>query len=259
MGIVRSQVAKTVKWVLARQGYVLYRATAKVADPRADIIHLARGWNYSINVFFDVGANDGQTAIIVLRQFPKTRVISFEPHPTTFSKLTKRMGDDTRFQAVNSALGSEIGECEMFEYEASTINSLTDQAQYAVRFGQKAHRINVQCTTLDAYCAQNNIERIDVLKIDTEGFDFMVLQGSGVMLQKHAIKFIYFEFNDLHPKEGRFGGALMPIDALLRPHGYRFVASYNDYIVTDREMFSVSNALYALPPVAVNERKPSHL
>jgi hypothetical protein len=70
------------------------------------------------------------------------------------------------------------------------------------------------------------------------------------MLQKHAIKFICFEFNDLQSKEGTFGGALMPIDALLRPHGYRFVASYNDYIVTHGEMFSVSNALFALPPLA---------
>ena len=112
---------------------------------------------------------------------------------------------------------------------------------------------------LDAYCAENKIKRVDVLKIDAEGFDFTVLQRSSVMLQKHAIKFIYFEFNDLQPKEGTFGGALMPIDALLRSHGYRFVASYNNHIATDGEMFSVSNALFALPPLAVNERAPRRL
>jgi FkbM family methyltransferase len=261
MGVVRSRVAKIVKWVLARQGFVLFRATSKFGlDPWADINHLSDDWNYPITLFFDVGANDGETAVTALRQFPKARVISFEPHPVTFSELMTRMGDEARFQGVNSALGSEIGEVEMFEYGGSSkINSLTDDAQYAVRYGMKGKglRIGVQCTTLDAYCAQNKIERIDVLKIDTEGFDFTVLQGSIVMLQKHAIKFIYFEFNDLQPKEGTFGGALMPIDALLRPHGYRFVASYNDLIATDGEMFSVSNALFALPPLAVNERKPS--
>jgi len=258
MGVVRSQVAKAVKWVLARQGFVLFRATSKFGlDPGADINRLASDWNYPITLFFDVGASDGETAVTALRQFPKARVISFEPHPVTFSELMTRMGDEARFQGVNSALGSEIGEVEMFEYDNSKINSLTDKAQYAVRFGQKSLRIGAKCTTLDAYCAQSKIERIDVLKIDTEGFDFNVLQGSSVMLQKHAIKFIYFEFNDLQPREGTFGGALMPIYALLRPHGYRFVASYNDYIVTDGEMFSVSNALFALPPLAVNERKPS--
>lgn len=242
-------MAKTVKWFLARHGYALHRTTAKVADPWADILHLAHGWNYSIKLFFDVGANDGETASIAIQRFPGARVISFEPHPSTYCGLMKRMGDETRFLAVNSALGSEIGEVAMFEYETSKINSLTDKARFAVRFDQKAHRISVRCTTLDAYCAENGIEEIDVLKIDTEGFDFVVLQGGGAMLQNHAIKFIYFEFNDLHPKGGTCGGALMPIEALLRPHGYRFVASYNDYIVADENMFSVSNALFALPPV----------
>jgi glutathione synthase/RimK-type ligase-like ATP-grasp enzyme len=48
-------------------------------------------------------------------------------HPT-FSELMTRMGDEARFQGVNSALGSEIGEVEMFEYDLSKVNSLTDAA-----------------------------------------------------------------------------------------------------------------------------------
>jgi FkbM family methyltransferase len=248
MGVVRSQVAKTVKRVLAR--LVVFRATSKFGlDPWVDINRLASDWNYPITLIFDVGANDGDSAVTTLHQFPKARVISFEPHPVTFSRLTTRKHDEPRWSVINSALGSEIGEFEMFEYDDSKINSLTDKAQYAVRFGQESRRISVKCTTLDAYCAQSGIERIDVLKIDTEGFDFAVLRGSSVMLQKHAVKFIYVEFNDLLPSEGTSGGALMPIYTLLRPHGYRFVASYNDYIVTYGEMFSVSNALFALPPL----------
>jgi FkbM family methyltransferase len=251
MNLIRSRVAKTVKWILARQGFVLFRATSKFGlDPWADINRLASDWNYPITLFFDVGANDGETAVTALRQFPKARVISFEPHPVTYSELMKKMSGQVRFRGINSALGSEIGEVEMFVYDESKINSLTDDAQYAIRFAKRGRRIGVQCTTLDAYCVQNKIERIDVLKIDTEGFDFTVLQGSSVMLKKGSIKFICFEFNDLQAREGTFGGALVPIDALLRPHRYRFVASYNDYVVTDGEMFSVSNALYALPPLA---------
>ena len=68
------------------------------------------------------------------------------------------------------------------------------------------------------------------------------------MLQRRAIKFVFVEFNDLQPQKGRSGGALLPIDSLLHPNGFRFIASYNDLIVTEGEMFSVSNALFALPP-----------
>ena len=68
------------------------------------------------------------------------------------------------------------------------------------------------------------------------------------MLEQQAIKFIYFEFNDIYPRSDAFGGALTPIDEWIRPHGYRFIASYNDYVVTNGELFLVSNALYVLPP-----------
>ena len=103
-------------------------------------------------------------------------------------------------------------------------------------------------TTVDEFSSQNKIDRIDVLKIDTEGFDLVVLEGARSMLQKRAIKFIYVEFNDLQPKEGIFGGALMPFDTLLQEYGFRFIASYNDYISLHGELFSVNNALFALTP-----------
>ena len=67
------------------------------------------------------------------------------------------------------------------------------------------------------------------------------------MLKRGAISFVYFEFNDIQLTKNSVGGALGPIDEFLRCHQYRFIASYNDYIVTDGDLFAVSNALYALP------------
>jgi FkbM family methyltransferase len=249
MSIIRSQIKKIVNWTLERQGIVLVRPQFRFGfDVWSDIRRLADTWNYPIALFFDVGANEGQTAVVALREYPKAHVVSFEPHPSTFSKLMAKLSRESRFKGANVALGHEVGEVAMFQYDLSTVASLVPDTQYSTRFGGDSSRLTVQCTTLDSYCAQNKIERIDVLKIDTEGFDLMVLQGSQAMLQKHRIKFIYVEFNDLQPAHGTFGGALVPIDTLLRPYGYRFIASYMDYIVTEGEMFLVSNALFALPP-----------
>jgi hypothetical protein len=103
-------------------------------------------------------------------------------------------------------------------------------------------------TTLDVFCEENSIGSIDILKIDTEGFDLIVLQGAERMLQNGRIKFIHVEYNDLQPKDGVFGGALVPMDTLLRQYGFRYVASYNDWANLEGEMFFVSNALFALPP-----------
>ena len=101
---------------------------------------------------------------------------------------------------------------------------------------------------MDTFCSEHSIDNIDLLKTDVEGFDLVVLQGSRLMLQKRAVKFVLVEFNDVRPREGVFGGALMPCEDLLGPFGFRFVATYNGYISTGGEMFSTSNALFCLPP-----------
>jgi FkbM family methyltransferase len=249
MGFVRSRAVKSVKWILARQGYAVVTPMLRFGfDPFTDIRRLAGLWGYPIHLIFDVGANVGDTAVEALSKFPEARVVSFEPHPATFAKLSARMTGNARHRSVNVAFGLEAGEAEMFVYDESKVNSLTPDAQFAKRHAMEGHSIRVKTTTMDRFCAENGIESVDVLKIDTEGFDLVVLEGCRSMMERGAVKFIYVEFNDLQPTEGVFGGALLPFDELLRPYGYRFVASYNDYIETSGEMFSVSNALFALPP-----------
>ena len=80
-------------------------------------------------------------------------------------------------------------------------------AQFAVRFGMVARQIQVRCTTVDSFCSERGVKQIDVLKIDTEGFDFEVLIGARSMLAQQAIKFISFEFNDISPRKATAGGA----------------------------------------------------
>jgi FkbM family methyltransferase len=252
---VRSQLARSVRHVLARHNLVLLNPRHRFGiDYLTDIERLANVWSYSVDTFFDVGANVGDTALSAFKKFPEVRVYSFEPHPSTFSILQQRIESRSKFFGENVALGVANGSIDMFEYDACTLNSLVPNAQYAVRFGQAGRRIQVRCTTLSSYCQDRGIDRIDVLKIDTEGYDLTVLQGAEQMLAKGAIRFVYVEFNDLHLQEGATGGALLPIGEFLRDYGLRFIASYNDYIVTEGELFSVSNALFAAPPNVFRDR-----
>lgn len=246
----RSQIGSLLRVVLARNGFSLVRDGLHFGiDPWIDIARLASDWSYPVSCIFDVGTNDGEVASLALHRFPHAKVVGFEPHPSTFVKLQNKIGNEPRFTAVNLALGTEKGEVSLIEYEGDDkVSSLLQNAPYAVRFQKSGRGVNVQCTTLDSYCALNGIQNVDVLKIDTEGFDLAVLQGGVGMLRQRAVKFIYTEFNDLQQRDDAFGGALLPMDEFLRPFGYRFIASYNDYIVTSGELFSVSNALFALPP-----------
>jgi FkbM family methyltransferase len=53
--------------------------------------------------------------------------------------------------------------------------------------------------TLDSFWAEQNINNIDLLKTDTEGFDLEVLKGAEAMLRAQQIQFILAEVT-FHPK-----------------------------------------------------------
>lgn len=58
----------------------------------------------------------------------------------------------------------------------------------------------VTVTTLDQFCIDAHISRIDFLKIDTEGFEFEVLLGAAETLSARKISAIQFEFGEFYPQ-----------------------------------------------------------
>src|SRR5262249_28764573 len=155
-------------------------------------------------------------------------------HPRTFSELRRRLGDNPRFSAHEMALGDVTrNKATLFEYQRSEVNSLVADTQHAVRFGEASQTVEVQCVTVDDFCEAQRVCGIDVLKIDTEGWELAVLQGAQRMLSARSIRFVCAEFNDMLPKPGTTGGALVPISEFLGPFGFRFVATYTDLIITE--------------------------
>ncbi len=212
-----------------------------------DIHRLASAWHISIHTLFDVGANTGQTALELLARYPAARIFSFEPHPTTFAQLRTTISPHPNVTATNSAIGAAPGVLPMTTYDLSTINTLRPDFHASGRF-RATNFIDVPVTTLDLFCATHAIPTIDLLKIDTEGFDLMVLQGATTLLANGKVTFVYVEFNDLDITGDESGSSLFAIDAYLRPFGYRFIATYNDYNNLEGRLFQSSNALFALPP-----------
>jgi FkbM family methyltransferase len=235
-----------VRGLLERRGYwIRHRSVLPFGiDYQNDIRRLANISGFSVEVFFDVGANIGQTSLEALKNFPDATIYAFEPHETTFAALSANV-IGPRAHAFNLALSDRAGEADFFDYGAlATSNSLVEDAQYATRTKHDVTVRKVECDTLDNLCDRLGIEHIDVLKVDTEGHDLAVLQGAGRMLSQHRIRSIYVEFNTIGPKAGTTGGALLPISTMLEPLGFRFIASYAEYMITTGELFVTSNALF---------------
>jgi FkbM family methyltransferase len=254
MGL-KSAFMKSVRARLDAWGYALVKREYAPfgQDVVIDIRRLSRQWGYPMRTCFDVGANVGQTAARLLKEFPEAAVYAFEPHPQTFSELRTNIGSSSACKPFNIALGMAEGEVDLFEYEESQVNSLVEDAPYAVhRQNRPKRRIPVRSTTIDAFCLEQKIGHIDLLKIDTEGFDFQVLKGTQGLLSRRKIGFVYMEFNSIHPQAGMTHAALAPIDEFLFPLGYRFVATYTDKVSVDGRFFLSCNALFAMPPESLD-------
>lgn len=141
-------------------------------------------------VVFDVGANTGEWSEIVLKINPKTKVHCFEPSQKTFQRLTEKFGQNSGIVLNNVGFGSEKAKKSFYVYSNdSTVNCL-----YERDLNVRAETEEVLIDTLDNYCREKNINKIDFLKIDVEGNEFEVLKGSRDMLEKNKIKIIQLEY-----------------------------------------------------------------
>ena len=136
-------------------------------------------------VVFDVGANRGEFTDLILQVFPKAKVYIFEPQPEMARELIHRYRDfDVMVNSI--ALSNFVGESKFIRQRQG------DPKGHLITTGEP-EGILVQVTTLDEFLNQEKIQHVDLLKIDTEGFDFNVLMGAVGALRGGRIFGICFE------------------------------------------------------------------
>lgn len=150
-------------------------------------------------VVFDVGANVGDYARLIRRYAPQAEVYAFEPHPETFAHLTKDAAMHG-YQALNLGLSDVAGSQKIYDYadRGGTAHASLYQAVIEDLHRGVAAAWDVDLTSLDAFCRERGVERIHLLKIDTEGNELRVLQGARETLQAGRIDLIHFEFNGMN-------------------------------------------------------------
>jgi FkbM family methyltransferase len=190
----------------------------------------------SIKTVFDVGANDGHTVLHFRRAFPEADIFSFEPDPATFQRLSAAARGLPGVQLFNVALGSELGEAQLFRFGFDETNSLLPKAAGAesyvpdADFLRQAGTVPVKVSTVDAVCETSGISRIDLLKMDTQGFELEVLRGAGRVLESKSVAAIYAEVSFVRYYENQ---PLFPeIYSFLYERGYRLVSIYESGFLT---------------------------
>lgn len=155
-------------------------------------------------VVFDVGANEGNYSETILKAFPDARLYAFEPHGKTFQRLEARLGE--RGKAFNYGLGESAGSMELFDVgdEAGTSHASLYPDVISDIHHKATQSVQVEIKVLDEVAEELDIERIDFLKIDTEGNELSVLTGASRLLTEGKVGIIHFEFNEMNVISGCF-------------------------------------------------------
>jgi FkbM family methyltransferase len=129
-------------------------------------------------VFFDVGANIGSYALSLHRKAKK--IYAFEASKTNINYLEDniRANGIDNIKTINKAISSEDNRNIKIYLspDAGGNHSIYD------KFDGKYE--NIKTITLDSFYHRNNIEEIDIIKIDVEGAEFDVIKGANQTLNK---------------------------------------------------------------------------
>jgi len=124
------------------------------------------------DTFLDVGANIGSYTLIA-SEVPSSIVVSFEPHPDTFNRLSRNieMNKRNNVQLMNIAVSNHNGNVLLSDEgsQQSSINRVIES-------NETTNNIQVKSNTLDQICKQLNIYP-HIVKIDVEGYESKVLKG----------------------------------------------------------------------------------
>jgi FkbM family methyltransferase len=210
----------------ATERRVGFRFFTRPAQPRGlDVFDdLAKAFGgYRPVTVFDVGANDGDTTAECLGEYPESRVFACEPVNRAFDRLQNRFAGDDRVTCLQVALGSEPGEASIVTHESAVLSSLAPHA--LVRSTAGSHEETVTVETVDRIVATQGIDRVGLLKIDTEGYDLEVLKGATDLLGREAIDLIEVEVS-MSP-ENLSHVAFADVVALLSGYGFRIFGLYD--------------------------------
>jgi FkbM family methyltransferase len=209
-----ARVASVVNRILGRAGYRMIR----LPDPPTNC-RIRAMERLAIDLVLDVGANEGQYARGLRSLGYRGRIMSFEPLPDAFAVLAAAAASDPSWDVHNVAVGAAPGRLPMHVADNSVSSSLlavTATSTEAAPESRASRTVEVAVITLAETLAAHTGARI-LLKIDTQGYEWQVLEGCGGALAHTLMLDIEMSLAPLYAGQALFDA----VDAHVVGQGFR--------------------------------------
>ena len=183
------------------------RALASLLDEPIVVVDVGCRWGFA-DVWADLG--------------DRCNAIGFDPDVEECARLEQRYQGRDEVRIVPVGLGAEPGKATLYVTEERAGTSLYPstpdafERHPAVAAGRVEYTTTVELEALDDWTAGEGIERVDVIKLDTQGSELDVLRGASRVLDAARAIEVEVEFNPLYEGQPLFGD----VDRFLREHGF---------------------------------------
>lgn len=207
-------------------------------------------------IVIDVGANIGAITMPAAAYLKSGHVYSFEPSDFAFAKLQRNVelnpALSARITLVKSFLADRVADqSTLVAYSSWPVVETSAEEQHPVHKGVSKPTTSGQ-TTLDAFVTERQLPRLSLVKIDTDGHEFVVLSGAADCLRRHR-PVVIFEACEylMRPPRPTFAD----FETLFRDAGYTIRDGSSLRVMTERHFIARCPAGSGLDLLALpNER-----
>ncbi|UKN01561.1 FkbM family methyltransferase [Paracrocinitomix mangrovi] len=143
--------------------------------------------DFEPKVIVDLGANIGLTSAFFKAKYPTAKVIAVEPESSNFEILKKNLENLSDVNLIQAGIWNKDGHLEI-------VDKGLGHYGYMVHEVPSATEKSIQAVSLNSIIEKNNIDKIDVLKIDIEGSEKALFSENTEWLK--FIKVIIIELHD---------------------------------------------------------------
>ena len=247
MARLRRALKKWRRHFLQTFGYKLVKIRSLKVDFESILYRSLR--KSGIFFFIQIGANDGEDYIyeFVSHNRDKVSGIVIEPLKDIFDELSYKYRKYSKVTPANVAIHNSESEMILYRVAPQKLKDLPRWLKGISSFNENHHKLTntpsnwitpekVPCISLNELLNRYQVKKIDLLQIDTEGYDSQIILN----LDFNAIKPIIIRFEHGVPDSIMSKEALQQVLDFLHKNGYEVLVEPNDATAYQLELMIIS-------------------